>query len=414
MKNTSFTLTQTPIEPQTLSAVFSDKGIGAIVTFEGRVRNVNAGLDVDFLLYEAEEELCRRLGNKILTEAVNRFELIDAKASHRIGKLHCGDLAVWLGVASPHRRNAFRAGEFIIDEIKRQLPVWKKEYYLNGSAEWLRPQHSLAEQDFKNQGQQYYERQRLCPQLGEAAQGQLDKARVLLIGAGGLGSSALTSLAQMGVGTIGICEYDKVEISNLHRQPLYGINDVGLFKLEAAIKRLQSINPFVKFIGINERAEADNIEDLSKNYDVIVDCTDNFESKFLLNDFAVRSGLPLIQAGVYQLEGFLIGIYPQKKTACLRCLWPGIPDRASLPVAKQGGVIGITPAVMGQLQALEVMKYLLDLPGLLAGKCLMVRLDDYTMRTLNVPRLKDCPACSLSLDEMNLSSRDQRTDALVR
>ncbi len=377
---------------------------GAYVSFEGWVRNHNDGKPVEKLAYEAFASLAQKEGEQIIQEALNRFQIKKAECIHRVGPLAIGEMAVWVGVTSAHREEAFQACRYIIDEVKIRLPIWKKEYYADGTAEWVNcqacsrhihhsPETMASEREAK---EDYYSRQVLLPEVGESGQKRLSNSRVLVIGAGGLGCPALLYLAGAGVGTLGICDPDRLQINNLHRQTLYEANDIGQPKAELAARKLRALNPFIRVLDYAYALSPQNAEALLSQYDWILDCTDNFNTKFLINDTAVLLKKPLIQASIYQYEGQLQLWHPHQKTACLRCHWPEIPDEQCVGTCAEVGVLGGVPGVLGTLQALETVKHIVGLPSPLSHQMLLM--DLLTYQTLPIQRQKneDCPLCSAS------------------
>ena len=224
MKN-YFNISDQIIDIAELTSALSDRTAGALSTFEGRVRDHNDGRSVTGLDYEVFAPLALSEGARILDEAVERFGIHAAHAVHRHGTLTIGDCAVWVGVTAAHRDDAFRACRYIIDALKHRLPIWKKEHYADGTAEWVNCQHAAAPDHTHHRHEQppalaeadFYARQIRLPEIGAAGQAKLKAARVLIVGAGGLGSPAGLMLAAAGVGTIGIAEFDSLEASNLHR-----------------------------------------------------------------------------------------------------------------------------------------------------------------------------------------------------
>ena len=240
----------------------------------------------------------------------------------------------------------------------------------------------------------YYTRQLQLSEIGEEGQQKLTQARVLVIGAGGLGCPALQYLAAAGVGTIGICEDDHVSIDNLHRQILYRFDDQQEPKLACAIEELSSLNPFVKTIPHPEKISPDNAETLFSKYDLVLDCTDNFPARFLINDAAVLTKTPLLQASIYQFEGELHGYHPHHQTACLRCMWPEMPEPGCIGNCAETGTVGAVTGVIGSLQALQAIYFLLDRPSILiSGDWLSIDLSDLNIRKLARIPNPDCPVC---------------------
>lgn len=386
---TRFRLSAEPVDIAFEQGELADNSAGGIATFEGRVRSHHQGKSVVGLDYEAYEPLALREGQTILTEARQRYDILHARCVHRTGSLAIGELAVWIGVSAAHRDAAFRACRYIIDELKARLPVWKREHYADGEIAWV---HCHAHHPSSDESA-YYARQTALPELGREGQEKLRQARVLVVGAGGLGSPALLYLAGAGVGTLGICEPDTLQISNLHRQIIYGYDDIGLPKALVATRRLQALNPFIQVIPHTMPLKPDNAEALLSRYDLVLDCTDNHATRFLLNDMAYRTGTPLIQASVYQYEGQVQLILPGKGSPCLRCLWPEIPEESQGTVCAEAGVLGMVPGMLGTLQAAEAVKLLIGLPTPLTDHLLIFDLLRYESRLLKRSPSPNCPTC---------------------
>jgi adenylyltransferase/sulfurtransferase len=227
-------------------------------------------------------------------------------------------------------------------------------------------------------------------EVGQRGQEKLRASKVLVIGCGGLGVPVLMYLAGAGVGRIGLVDGDKLEASNLHRQTLYALKDVREYKAVLAAERLKALNPEVDARAYTVRLTPDNASDLVAEYDLVIDCTDNFSTKFLLNDVCVRLRKPAIFSSVYQYEGQLQIVRPDRNGACLRCVWPEATRDGLVGNCAEAGVLGPVPGVFGCLQALEALKTLLDLPGQLGDELLV--LDLLTMSTSRV-RIRRSPAC---------------------
>jgi adenylyltransferase/sulfurtransferase len=206
-----------------------------------------------------------------------------------------------------------------------------------------------------------YSRQVALPEVGRDGQVRLQHGSVLVIGAGGLGVPVLQYLAAAGVGRIGVVDGDVVEASNLHRQPLYGWADIGASKAQVAAARLRALNPEVNVEIRAERATASNLAEWLAGYDLVVDCSDNFATKFLVNDVAVSLGKPAVFASVYQYEGQLQTYVPREDWPCLRCLWPEAPRDGLVGNCAEAGVLGAVPATLGAMQAMQALKLLLGL-----------------------------------------------------
>ncbi|MFI4889102.1 MAG: ThiF family adenylyltransferase [Steroidobacterales bacterium] len=241
-----------------------------------------------------------------------------------------------------------------------------------------------------------YSRQQLLKEVGTAGQAKLAASRVLVVGAGGLGSPVLQYLAGAGVGCLGIVDADTLEASNLHRQPLYARADVGRPKTELAREALERLNPSVKLETFQARLNADNALNLVRCFDLVVECSDNFRTKFLVNDAAVLAHKPAVFASVYQYEGQLQVYVPDSAFGCLRCLWPTATQDGLVGNCAEAGVLGPVPGVLGSLQALLALKVLLNLDGQLAGELLLFDLTNLTTSKIKVPRCIEChaPGCA--------------------
>ena len=238
-----------------------------------------------------------------------------------------------------------------------------------------------------------YARHFILREIGVSGQQKLLESKVLVIGAGGLGSAALAYLASAGVGTIGIADFDEVSLSNLQRQIIHGTATLGEDKLISAEKYINNLNPDVKVLRHSGRVTVDNIAELIQNYDFILDCTDRFETKFLINDACVLLKKPYSHAGVVRFGGQAMTYIPEKGP-CLRCLLGGVPPRAECATCSQVGVLGAAVGVMGSIQALEAIKYLSGKGQLLTGRVLSF--DGLNMRTgvTDFPNSDpDCAVC---------------------
>lgn len=408
-----FSLNGTALDTAALGEVLRVDAAGACAVFEGRVRDHNDGRAVLRLEYEAWDKLALREGARIVAEAIDRFRLERAMCVHRTGTLSVGEVAVWVGVSSAHREEAFAACRYIIDHIKHEVPIWKKEHYADGKAEWVNchrcavPAAPAADADPKV----IYARQICLPEVGEAGQKRLAGSRVLVVGAGGLGSPALMYLAAAGVGRLTVCDRDTLEVSNLHRQILFERRDLGGSKTRLALRRLEALNPQVELVGVEEPLDASGIEALFAGHDLVLDCTDNFATRFLLNDAAVLTATPLISASIYQYEGQVQLYDPSRDGACLRCLWRDPPATDAIGNCATAGVLGPVAGVFGSLQAAEALKFLLGFPDQLDGQLLLLDLRTYRMRTVRTHRDEGCPVCTraATLDELHGSGSGDST-----
>lgn len=241
-----------------------------------------------------------------------------------------------------------------------------------------------------------YARQISLPEVGETGQARLAESRVLLIGAGGLGSPAALYLAAAGVGHLGIVDHDTVDRSNLQRQILHADARVGMPKTESARQSISALNPTVEIETWAERLDSSNIERIFAGYDVIVDGSDNFPTRYLVNDACVKLGLPNVHGSVFRFEGQASVFWPAGPGGgpCYRCLYPEPPPPEQAPSCAEGGVMGVLPGLIGTIEALEALKILLGTGETLAGRLLCVDGLSSEFRSLRVRPDRSCPVCS--------------------
>jgi molybdopterin/thiamine biosynthesis adenylyltransferase/rhodanese-related sulfurtransferase len=249
---------------------------------------------------------------------------------------------------------------------------WKDE----GRA-WLTPVALSAEQ--RNR----YQRHLLLPEVGVAGQAKLLSSKVLLLGAGGLGSPAALYLAAAGVGTIGIVDMDEVDASNLQRQILHNIDRIGDRKVDSAKKTLTMLNPDINVVTYDTRLAASNIVDIISGYDVIVDGADNFPSRYLLNDASVKLGIPVVHGSIFRFEG-MVSVFHPLRGPTYRDMVAEPPPAEMAPSCAEAGVLGVLPGIVGSIQALETIKLLLDLGDSLVGRILAIDTTEMTFRTFNL------------------------------
>jgi sulfur-carrier protein adenylyltransferase/sulfurtransferase len=393
-----FAFASVPLETDRYRESLADPAAGGYASFEGWVRDHNEGRTVQRLEYEAFESLAIREGERIVAEAVARFGVARAACVHRVGSLGIGELAVWVGVSAAHRGEAFAACRYIIDEVKHRVPIWKKEHYADGDSGWVNcercataPHHGHAHADGSTAPHAHdYSRQVALPEVGAAGQARLAAASVLVVGAGGLGVPVLQYLAAAGIGRLGIVDGDVVEASNLHRQPLYGPADLGRPKAAVAAGRLRALNNDVRIEVHEVHAAPDNIDALVEHHDLVVECTDNFRAKFLVNDAVLRARKPAVFASVHQYEGQLQVYRPLPHWPCLRCLWPEAPRDGLVGNCAEAGVLGPVPATLGAMQAMQALKRLLGLDAGDTPSLVMVDLLGLETRRLAARRNPDC------------------------
>ncbi len=237
-----------------------------------------------------------------------------------------------------------------------------------------------------------YSRHILLPEVGGDGQEKLLNARVVLVGAGGLGSPVGYYLAAAGVGTIGVIDNDRVEISNLQRQIAHNTSRIGVLKADSAKETYETLNPDVKVVTHKERLTSKNIMDIIKDYDIVVDGSDNFPTRYLVNDACVMLKKTLVSAAVFRFEGQLMTIFPGEGP-CYRCLFEVPPPPGMVPSCQEAGILGAVTGVIGTMQATEVIKVILGIGQPLKGKLLLWNALDMSFRTVKVPRNKECPVC---------------------
>jgi molybdopterin/thiamine biosynthesis adenylyltransferase len=237
-----------------------------------------------------------------------------------------------------------------------------------------------------------YSRQIILKEVGGAGQERLKASRVLVVGAGGLGSPAALYLAAAGVGTLGVCDDDRVDLTNLQRQVIHGTADLGRAKAASAAERLRALNPEIQVAEHPARLRAANALELLAGYDAAVDGSDTFASKFLVNDACAAAGLPHVFAGILGFEGQLLTVVPEAGP-CYRCFFREPPPPGSVPTCSQAGILGPVAGVLGSLQALEVLKLLLGIGEPAAGRLVLFDGLGLTWREVEVKRDPRCPAC---------------------
>ena len=240
-----------------------------------------------------------------------------------------------------------------------------------------------------------YSRQLILKGFGAVAQQRLANARVLIVGAGGLGSPASMYLAAAGVGTLTLVDRDVVDITNLHRQLLYGTPDVGRSKMAVAQERLLAINPDVAVRVHDTRLTAHNAADLVAGHDVVVDATDNFPARYAINDACVRAGVPFVYGSVARFEG-QVSIFAAPDGPCYRCLFPEPPLPGSVPTCAEEGVLGVVPGILGLYQATEVIKWIAQIGTPLVGRMLLLDLLEHETQSIRVTRRAECTACGVN------------------
>ena len=247
-------------------------------------------------------------------------------------------------------------------------------------------------ENFTNDQIERYSRHILLSEVGGEGQGKIAQSKVLVIGAGGLGSPCAFYLAAAGVGTLGIVDFDRVELNNLQRQILHVTQDVGRPKVESAKERLRALNPEVNVVTISERLTSKNTLDIVRGYDVLVDGSDNFPTRYLMNDAAVLSNKPLVHGGIFRFDGQLFTILPHRGP-CYRCLFAEPPPPGLVPSCQEAGILGAVAGTIGVMQATEVLKLILGIGELLTDRLLVFNALRNGFREVKIRRDPNCPVC---------------------
>jgi adenylyltransferase/sulfurtransferase len=241
-----------------------------------------------------------------------------------------------------------------------------------------------------------YSRQIMIPELGGKGQIRLRESKVLIVGAGGLGSPAALYLTAAGIGTLGLVDQDHVELSNLQRQILHSTSDLGKEKVVSAREKLLQLNPEVDVLTYSTRLDGANAPDIFASYDFIVDGSDNFATKFVVNDVAVALGKPFSHAGILRFQGQTITVLPHR-SACYRCVFREEPPAGEIPGCQQAGILGAVAGTIGSIQATEAIKFLIGMEeGLLVNRLLVYNAHTLSMRTVEVRRDPRCRACQVA------------------
>ncbi len=239
---------------------------------------------------------------------------------------------------------------------------------------------------------QRYSRHLILPEVGMEGQRRLKAASVLMVGAGGLGSPLALYLAAAGVGTLGIVDFDVVDHSNLQRQLLHGTKDVGRTKLASARDRVADVNPNVEVVGYETALSSANALDIIKEYDVVVDGTDNFPTRYLVNDACALAGKPNVYGSIFRFEG-QASVFDATRGPCYRCLYPEPPPPGLVPSCAEGGVLGVLPGIIGTIQAMETIKLILGVGDSLVGRLVLFDALGLKFRELKLRKDPDCPLC---------------------
>lgn len=367
----------------------SEPRAGGFVTFCGRVRQVNREKEVAFLTYEAHVELANALFADLKNEAIKRFGILAAFAAHRLGRVEVGDDAVVIEVGAPHRHEAFLAARFLMDELKKNLPIWKKEVYLDGSFSW--------DQGLCECGPKQEDAGDILRPVARALKEQqitlldLEHKKILLVGAGGLGCPLAINLSALGIKHLAIYDGDVVDNSNLARQFVYKETDLGQKKailLKRFIEERFRSSAVVAFASFLDERQA---KETASCYDLVIDASDCRFTKSMLKTIAYEKAVPLISASVYQLEGELQIYQPQVVGACLNC-FAGTTDSNTAGSCQS---VGVLTHVCGMVAGLATDKALALLTGRLKSQCEMTIIEPSNglIKTLAIAKDRDCAIC---------------------
>lgn len=260
---------------------------------------------------------------------------------------------------------------------------------------------TLTHEEFRR-----YSRHVIMPEVGVEGQRKLKAAKVLLIGTGGLGSPSALYLAAAGIGTLGIVDYDIVDESNLHRQVIHGISTVGMSKLDSAEKRLRDLNPDVIINKYNVPLTSENALEILAPYDIVVDGTDNFPTRYLVNDAAVKLGKLNVYGSIFRFEG-QVAVFGHPEGPCYRCMFPEPPPPGLVPSCAEGGVLGILPGTVGTLQATEAIKLILGIGEPLVGRMVLYDALEMSMTRIKVRKNPACPVCGIPHEQIELIDYEQ-------
>lgn len=353
-----FRLTEEPIDTAVEAAGLADPHSGGFVEFRGCVRDHHHGRAVTRLHYAVYPAMAMAEGQRIIEEARQRYAVDHVACIHRTGDLAIGDAAVWVGVGAAHRDAAFAACRYVIDEIKRRLPIWKHEHYADGQAQWVGCEGCAGHGSALR-----YDRQQRVAGFGDTGQQRLETAHVAVVGLGALGCPVADLLTGAGVGRLTLIDPDRVDLSNLHRQTLYVETDAGALKVDAARRRLAERNRHVELTAVPQALDDSSAAALLLDVDLVIDCTDSAASKRLVTRLARSMGCACIVGGVAQSAG---GVYASparpEDGVCWDCICGPGGDCAT------SGVLGPTPAAIGATMAGEALRRLVGLSSPLTGR----------------------------------------------
>jgi Dinucleotide-utilizing enzymes involved in molybdopterin and thiamine biosynthesis family 2 len=265
--------------------------------------------------------------------------------------------------------------------------------------------------EFSSEQIKRYARHIILPEVGGEGQERLLSSKVLLIGAGGLGAPCGYYLGAAGIGTLGIVDFDTVDLSNLQRQIWHGTNDVGRYKVDSAKDSIERINPDVRVVTYKEKICSENIKELISGYDVVIDATDNFPTRYLINDACHFIKKPLVYGSIFRFDGQATVFLPEGDGPCYRCLFPSPPPPGLVPSCQEAGVLGVLPGVIGAIQANEAIKIILGVGRTLNGRLLIYDALDMKFTEMKLRKDKTCPLCGENPSVLDLIDYEQFCEA---
>lgn len=399
-----FQITRNTIALQELVAKVEHPGAGAVLLFAGTVREWTHGKQTIALSYEGYEPMAlkelQRIGDGVLAQWPDARIAI----THRLGDLDIGDVSVAIAVATPHRPQSYAASRYAIEELKRTVPIWKKERYEDGyewvegchihETAWMQTEDSADHLHTHWASQDRYARQIRFTPLSEAGQKSLAESRVAIVGIGALGGAIANQLARAGVGYIRMIDRDVVDVSNLQRQTLFHERDaaLGLPKTVAAKAYLQQINSSIEVDAIAQDLNSKNAEALLSQVDLILDGSDNFSTRYLMNEVSVKLGIPWIYGAIVGDVGKTCTFLPGQGP-CFACLHPESPQIGQLPTCDTAGVIGPIVQLIAAYQAAEAMKILTHHADQVRRTLLHVEVWSFSHHEIKLPDKSSCPVC---------------------
>lgn len=403
MTHEKFQLTQKPIQVQELISKVEHPGAGALLLFAGTVREWTHGKKTIALSYEGYEPMALKELLRIGDGVSAQWPDVRIAITHRLGDLNVGDISVAIAVSAPHRPQAYAASRYVIEELKRTVPIWKKEMYEDG-IEWVEgcQIHETAWMESQSPGEHMHwkSRDRYAPQIrfspiGEQGQNLLQNSRIAIVGVGALGGAIANHLVRAGVGYLRIIDRDVVDISNLQRQTLFQERNaaLGLPKVIAAKAHLQQINSSIEIVALAEDVTAKNVEALLSDVDLILDGSDNFSTRYLINEVSLKYNIPWIYGAIVADIGETCTFIPGQGP-CFSCIHPESPQIDLMPTCDTAGVIGPIVQLIAACQAAEALKILIKDFDKIRKSLLHIEMWSFVQLEIKLPIHSSCPVCS--------------------